>query len=409
MTLFTPSMDAAALDVKKENYQSAVRITQIGAGADALLTLSKLVIGYLGNSAALVAEGLHSAADLLFDMVVIVGMRMARKEADADHPYGHGKYESLATLILSLILLSVAVGIVWDAVARIQDPELEAPAAIALWVAAGSMILKEILYQYTVRVGRRIGSKIIVANAWHHRSDAIASFAALIGIAGAVVGWPIFDPVAAIGVAFFVGKVGVDIAIESLKELTDASTAIDKEIHDTIQRLINEHPEVHSAHLVKARRMGPDIMVDVHVVVDPFLSVSEGHQIADDVEKTLIRQVSEVSSVMVHVDTSDDLETESDMSEGAERIVETRTQIRDRLNGIGPLEPPLRGVHEVMPHYTPKGIVAEVFLTAEAGADIERVQASARRLGRRLHEAHKDFANVRLHLFLGEDGGAPTS
>ena len=198
------------------------------------------------------------------------------------------------------------------------------------------------------------------------------------------------------------------VSRESLKELTDASTAIDKEIHDTIQRLINEHPEVHSAHLVKARRMGPDIMVDVHVVVDPFLSVSEGHQIADDVEKTLIRQVSEVSSVMVHVDTSDDLETESDMSEGAERIVETRTQIRDRLNGIGPLEPPLRGVHEVMPHYTPKGIVAEVFLTAEAGADIERVQASARRLGRRLHEAHKDFANVRLHLFLGEDRGAPT-
>jgi len=398
-------MDTTLPDVKKENYRTAVRVTQIGAGADAFLTLAKLVIGYLGNSAALVAEGLHSAADLLFDVVVIVGMRMARKEADADHPYGHGKYESLATLILSLILLSVALGIVWDAVGRIQDPQLEAPAAIALWVAAGSMIIKEFLYQYTVRVGRRIGSKIIVANAWHHRSDAIASFAALIGIAGALMGWPIFDPVAAIGVAFFVGKVGVDIAVDSLRELTDASTAIDEEIHDTIQRLINEHPEVHSAHLVKARRMGPDIMVDVHVVVNPFLSVTEGHQIADEVEKTLVRKVSDVTSVMVHVDTTDDMASESDMSEGAQRIVETRTAIRERLNNIGPLEPPLREVHEVIPHYTPNGIVAEVFLTADTGADMDLVRKSARLLGRRLHEAHKDFASVRLHLFLGEDRG----
>lgn len=398
-------METATLDVRDQNYQSAKRVTLIGTVADATLTTAKLVIGILGNSAALVAEGLHSAADLLFDLVVLVGMHMARKQADEDHPYGHGKYESLATLILALILLSVALGIVWDAAGRIQSHSLEAPATITLWVALGSMIIKEFLYQYTVRVGRQIGSKIIVANAWHHRSDAIASFAALIGIAGAIMGWPIFDPIAAIGVAFFVGKVGVEIAIDSLKELTDASTAIDNEIHDAIQRLINEHPEVQSAHLVKARKMGPDIMVDVHVVVDPFLSVSEGHQIADEVEKTLIRQIADVTSVMVHVDVHDDMASESDMTERVERLVPSRSQLRERISGIGHLEPPLQGVHEVIPHRTPQGIVAEVFVTAEAGADIEQVREGARQLGRRLRETHSDFARVRLHLILGDDMG----
>ncbi len=396
-------MDAIPPDVKNENYRAAVRVTQIGAGADTLLTLGKLAVGFLGNSAALVAEGLHSAADILFDLVVLIGMRIARKEVDADHPYGHGKYESLATLLLSLILLIVALGIVWDAVGRIQDHELEAPAAITLWIAAGSMVIKELLYQYTVREGRRIGSKIIVANAWHHRSDAIASFAALVGIAGALLGWPVLDPVAAIGVAFFVGKVGVEIAVEALRELTDASTAIDKEIHETIQRLINDHSEVQSAHLVKARRMGPDIMVDVHVVVDPFLSVSEGHQIADEVEKTLIREVPDITSVMVHVDISDETASESDMTEPVERITHSRSQLRERIEGFGALEWPLREIHRVVPHYTAQGLVAEVFLVAAPEASMEQVSASAFRLGRRLHDTHRDYTNVSLHLFLGED------
>ncbi|MCB1849272.1 MAG: cation transporter [Gammaproteobacteria bacterium] len=399
-------MEHAALDVRDQNYQAAKRVTQLGTAADAGLTFAKIGIGILGNSAALVAEGLHSAADLLFDLVVLVGMKMARKEADEDHPYGHGKFESLATLILSLILLFVALGIVWDAAGRIQSHEaLSAPATITLLVALGAMIVKEFLYQYTVRVGRRIGSKIIIANAWHHRSDAIASFAALIGIAGAIMGWPILDPIAAIGVAFFVGKVGVEIAIDSLKELTDAATAIDREVHDTIQRIINEHPEVKSAHLVKARKMGPDIMVDVHVVVDSFLTVSEGHQIADQVEKTLVRQIQDVTSVMVHVDTQDDMEAESDMREDVTRLIPSRSQLKERITGIGTLEPPLKGVHEVIPHHTPEGIVAEVFVTAEAGADMEKVRTSAWQLGRRLRETHGDLANVRLHLFLGDDLG----
>ncbi len=399
-------MDAVPSDVKQENYQTAVRVTLIGAGADTLLTLGKLIIGFLGNSAALVAEGLHSAADLLFDLVALIGMRIARKEVDEDHPYGHGKYESLATLLLSLILLAVAVGIVWDGVERIQHPDLAAPAALTLWVAAGSMLLKEFLYHYTIRVGRRIGSKIIVANAWHHRSDAIASFAALIGIAGALMGWPILDPVAAIGVAFFVGKVGIEIAIEALRELTDAATAIDKEIHDSIQRLINDHPEVQSAHLVKARRMGPDIMVDVHVVVDAYLSVSEGHQIADEVEKTLMREIPAITSVMVHVDVSDETATESDMSEGVERIIPTRGQLKARIEDIGALEAPLSAVHAVVPHYTAQGLVAEVFLLGEPLATVAEVSSRARQLGQRLHAAHQDYAKVRLHLFLGEDAGA---
>ena len=382
----------------------STRALAVGLVVNAILAAVKFTTGICGHSNALIADGIESFSDIVTSLVVWHAIVVSMRPADARHPYGHGRAETLAVVTVSVVLMAAALIILMRSISEIQTPH-HAPAPYTLVVLLVVVAVKEGLYRFVGRVGGSIESGAVMADAWHHRSDAIASFAALIGIAGALMGWPIFDPVAAIGVAFFVGKVGVDIAVDSLKELTDAATAIDKEIHDTIQRLINEHPEVHSAHLVKARRMGPDIMVDVHVVVDAFLSVSEGHQIADEVEKKLIRQVSEVSSVMVHVDTSDDLETESDMSEGAERIVETRTQIRERLNNIGPLEPPLREVHEVIPHYTPKGIVAEVFLTADVGANMDQVRESARRLGRRLREAHKDFANVRLHLFLGEDRG----
>lgn len=390
---------ATSVDARQENYRAAQQVTKIGTVADIFLTLAKLIIGFLSHSAALVAEGLHSAADVLFDLVVLIGMHLGRKEADESHPYGHGKFESLATLLLALILLAVAAGIAIEAANRIKDPDLVPPDQLALWVAAGSMLIKELLYQYTVRVGRRIGSNIIIANAWHHRSDSIASFAALLGIAGAIAGWPMFDPIAAIGVAFFVGKVGVEIAIDSLEELTDSANAIDNEIRETITRLINEHPEVLSAHLVKARKLGPDILVDVHVVVDPFLSVTEGHQIADEVEKTLLREVPDITAVMVHVDTSDEL------AEGEIRLYPNRRELREHFDNHVNLESPLVELQEVIPHFTREGIVAEVFLTAQAEARVASVGESALRLGRTLHQSHDDVTKVRLHLFLGEDRG----
>jgi cation diffusion facilitator family transporter len=396
-------MEVPLADVRQENYKAAQLVTKVGMAADILLTLAKLIIGFLSHSAALVAEGLHSAADVLFDLVVLIGMHLGRKEADEGHPYGHGKFESLATLLLSFILLGVAVGIALDAANRIKDPDLAPPEHLALWVAAGSIVIKEFLYRYTVTVGSRIGSNIVIANAWHHRSDAIASFAALLGIAGAIAGWPMLDPVAAIGVAFFVGKVGVEIAIDSLEELTDSANAIDNEIRATITRLINDHPEVCSAHLVKARKLGPDILVDVHVVVDPFLSVTEGHQIADQVEKTLLREVTDITAVMVHVDTSNEL------ADGEVRIYTNRRELRERFDNHVKLQPPLIELLEVIPHFTGEGIVAEVYLSAQAEASVDDVGKSAMCLARRLHESHDDVTKVRMHVFLGEDQGPPAS
>lgn len=390
-------MGAPLTDVRQENYEAAQWVTKVGTVADVFLTLAKLIIGLLSHSAALVAEGLHSAADVMFDLVVLVGMHLGRKEADESHPYGHGKFESLATLLLAMILLGVAVGIALDAANRIKDPDLAPPDHLALWVAAGSMIIKEFLYRYTARVGSRIGSNIIIANAWHHRSDAIASFAALLGIAGAIMGWPMLDPVAAIGVAFLVGKVGVEIATDSFEELTDSANAIDNEIRATITGLINNHPEVRSAHLVKARKLGPDILVDVHVVVDPFLSVTEGHQIADQVEKTLLREVTDITAVMVHVDTSDEL------AEGEVRIYSNRKGLRERFENHMPLQSPLVELLEVVPHYTREGVVAEVFLSAQPDSTVAEVEKSAIQLARQLHKSHEEVNRVRMHLFLGED------
>ncbi|HQC79376.1 MAG TPA: cation diffusion facilitator family transporter [Accumulibacter sp.] len=396
-------MESPPVDVRQQNYKEAQKVTKVGTIADVLLTLAKLLIGFMSHSAALVAEGLHSAADVLFDLVVMIGMHLGRKEADDDHPYGHGKFESLATLLLAFILLGVAVGIALDAANRIKDPDLAPPEHLALWVAAGSMVVKEMLYRYTVGVGRRIGSNIIVANAWHHRSDSIASFAALLGIAGAIAGWPMLDPVAAIGVAYFVGKVGVEIATDSLKELTDSASAVVNEIRATITRLINEHPEVLSAHLVKARKLGPDILVDVHVVVDTFLSVTEGHQIADQVEKTLLREVTDITAVMVHVDTRDEL------ADGEVAIYPNRRRLRERFDKHATLASPLVELLEVVPHYTADGVVAEVFVDAQANAGMAEVRESAMRLARQLHQSHEEVKKVRIHAFLGEDLGSPAS
>ncbi|MBF0418314.1 MAG: cation transporter [Magnetococcales bacterium] len=376
---------------KEGHYAEARLVTLVGTGGDTLLTLGKLVIGFMAGSAALVAEGAHSGADLLFDLVVLAGMKIARKKPDEEHPYGHGKFEGLITLLLALILIIVAGGVVIDAVHRMSEAHLEAPGHLAFWIAMGSVVIKEALFQYTVRVGRRIKSNIMMANAWHHRADAISCIAATLGIGGALLGFPILDPIAAIAVAFFVSKVAFEIGHKAIQELTDASTAVDQETRQQIHTLIHAIPEVLSAHFVTPRQLGPDIIVDVHVVVPINLTVSEGHQVAEKVRHTLLKSVDAITEVVVHVDTEDDMAS-------SVPIYATRQEILKVVEGLLREGGEIEGVDRLYPNYARSRIHLDMVLRIREGSAAESVQIEVSRLCRKLLDSEARIVEVRSSL-----------
>ncbi|MBF0424375.1 MAG: cation transporter [Magnetococcales bacterium] len=362
---------AIAADYKEERFAAAHRVTVIGVGVDVLLAVGKILAGVFGRSAALVADGVHSISDLVTDAAVLVGMHYAKQDADEFHPYGHGRYETLASQFIAVTLLLVAAGIVWDAVSRLGSPSLAPPAPVALVAALLSIIAKEALFHYTLYIGKKYDARAIIANALHHRSDVVSTIAALAGIGGAMLGYPILDPVAAVVVAVILTKAGWDLLKEALHELTDSTHAIDAQIQQQISALVESIPEVHSAHFLSPRRMGPDIRVDVHVVVSPFLSVSEGHQVSEKVRLRLLESVAAVTEVLVHVDTVDDqIETLPALSD---RLQLTRDVERE----VSAVASFTRLVH-LTPHYTMAGIILDLVLET---ANVMNDPAAARSAG----------------------------
>lgn len=378
---------------KEDRYKAAQWVIYVGVVVNVALAAGKVVAGVMGRSAAMVADGIHSISDLVTDAAVLLGMRIAKQPADEDHPYGHGKFETLATQFVSIALLVVAVGIFWDAAERIRRPDLEAPTAIALVAALFSLLSKEALFHYTIRAGRRLDAKALIANAWHHRSDAVSSIAAFIGIAGAMMGWPILDPLAAMAVAVILGKVGVDLFKEAFHELTDSTSVIEKEIQERITALVHDVSEVHSAHFVTPRRLGPDILVDVHVVVDPFLSVSEGHRIAEKVRQSLLSQVEAVTDVMVHVDVEEDEAGTEPVAIPMERN-ELMALVNREINS----HETIVGVNRLLPHYTGKGIVLELVLEVDDEHPQTRIHMDAEALCARLLASGNNIEHVLTSL-----------
>ncbi|NGZ07116.1 MAG: cation transporter [Magnetococcales bacterium] len=384
-------MSQGVVSTRDLRYAEAKRVTWVGTAGDTILTVGKLAIGWMTGSAALVAEGFHSGADLLFDLVVLVGMKIARKKPDEAHPYGHGKFEGLITLLLAMILMLVAVGIVYDAVQRMGEEGLEAPGQLAFWVINLSILTKEALFQYTVRVGKRLKSNIIMANAWHHRADSISSFAAMLGIGGALLGYPILDPVAAVAVAFFVSKVAFEIGNDAIKELSDSTDAVDEEVRERINSAIQEIPEVLSAHFVTPRQLGPDIVVDVHVEVDMDLTVSEGHQVAEKVKFNLLRNVDAITEVVVHVDTEDDMKRHVP-------LFATRQELLTWIKTLIPARHPVMGVERIYPHYTLEGIHLDVVFQVDEIRSWDEIQADVRKLVARLLQGDKNVIAVRTSV-----------
>ena len=335
------------------------RVALVGALVNLVLTFVKLVIGVMAQSAALVADGIHSLSDLLSDALVWYASLHASQEPDEEHPYGHGRFETAATLGLAILLGLVALGIVWESIERVWSGDSPTPGTIALYAAFFSIVANEALYWYTLIVARRIRSDMLRANAWHHRTDAISSVVVLAGVAGALLGWGYLDAVAAVVVGFMVAKIAWDLGREAMQELVD--TALDEESVALAREVIMDVDGVRSLHLLRTRRHGPEASADVHIQVAPRLSVSEGHMISQTVEDQLTDAVGSITDVTVHIDPEDD-------EEGPPcRGLPLRTEA---LAELETLWPDLPSSHRLTLHYLSGSIDVELRLPISEYKDL---------------------------------------
>lgn len=286
-------------------YLEIRRVTLVGAVINAVLAIIKVMFGYLAHSQALIADGLHSISDLASDFLLLFAAKHASRDADEEHPYGHGRIETLFGIVQGSILGVFALGIAYDAGQRLFDPaRLLQPEPVALMIALVSVLAKEGLYHYTIRAARKLRSNMLRGNAWDHRSDAISSIIVMVGVAGTLAGLPYLDALAAIGVALMILKISWALIWQSVRELID--TALDAEKVEKIRGKIMHVGGVERVHMLRTRTSGRDALVDVHIQVDPALSVSEGHHIGEKVRDDLIAEIEEVADVTVHIDPEDD-------------------------------------------------------------------------------------------------------
>ncbi len=278
------------------------KVTLVGVLVNTLLIVLKLVAGIYGSSQALIADAVHSFSDLFTDAVVLIGIKISKKPPDNTHHFGHARIETLASTIVGMALIGTALYIGIEASLTIYRHTKYHPTTLALFGAGVSIVLKEWLYHYTIRTGRRIKSQLIVANAWHHRSDALSSVAVFIGVAGTQINpsWNILDSFAALLVSFFIVKVGLEILRDALREFTD--TAPKPEIIGKIQQCALSVNGVVDTHDLRVRTSGGFYQMEIHIVVDGQLTVLEGHKIAKAVEGCLVEDVGNIGSITIHVD-----------------------------------------------------------------------------------------------------------
>lgn len=283
------------------------RITFIGLVVNIVLSLAKLAAGIVGRSGAMVADAVHSISDMATDVVVVAFARISSKPKDEGHDFGHGKYETLATIIISVALAAVGAGILLSSIRAIRvvvdGGLLPRPGAIALVAAVVSIIAKEVLYRYTVRVGQEVNSPSVIANAWHHRSDALSSLGTLVGIGCAYFlgdRWRIADPIAALLVAVFIFKIAFDLLRTGLDEMLEKS--LPNDIEQEILQIVGANAEVHTPHNLRTRRIGASIAIEVHVRVDGAMSVTRSHELTVDIEHRLRERFGEGTMIAVHVE-----------------------------------------------------------------------------------------------------------
>lgn len=369
----------------EQRLRAAQRSTWVSVALNVLLTLLQFVIGYFGRSQALMADAMHSLSDLLSDFLVLWANRASSRSADASHPYGHARIETAATLVLGVMLLAIGLGLLWAAGVKLQEPSQFQPVHVAtLYMAIITLVGKEALFRYLLRVAKRLRSQMLAANAWHSRSDAASSLVVVAGIGGNLLGFHFLDLVAALLVSFLIVRMGWKMAFESLSDLVD--TALSEEEVDAIRDTLLTTPGVLGLHELRTRRMGDQALVDAHVLVDPRISVSEGHFIAESARRRVLER-HEVLDVMVHIDPEDDAKVKPSLH------LPAREDLLNRLRaGLGETLPePQR----VLFHYLDGKVEAELLLPPEFGRNAAQLESLQKRI-RAFLETDPDFRAVHI-------------
>ena len=290
-----------------ERNKEIYKVTMVGGAVNVVLLLFKFVAGIVGHSAAMIADAVHSLSDFVTDIIVLVFVRISGKPTDKSHEYGHGKYETLATTLIGLALLIVAVGIVYSALTKIiawaQGGTLEAPGMLALWAALLSIILKEAVFHYSMVQARKLNSQAVEANAWHHRSDALSSIGTAIGIGGAIFlgeRWTVLDPMAGIIVGIFIIKVAIDLLRNGIGDLMEHS--LPDEVESEILQLAGSIPGVTEPHDLHTRRIGNHYAIELHILMDDDISLREAHNKSEEVENILREHYGKETHISVHVE-----------------------------------------------------------------------------------------------------------
>jgi cation diffusion facilitator family transporter len=345
--------------VHPERFAAAQKSTWVSICINVLLTTLQVVGGFLAHSQALMADGLHSLSDLLSDVLVLYANRHGNRHADADHPYGHARIETAATLILGTFLAVLGGVLLVAAAMRLQHPEaLRAVSPLALAVAALALVAKEGMFRYMLAVAKRVRSQMLVANAWHARSDAASSLVVIVGVVGNLLGYTFLDLVAAAVVGVMIAHMGGKLALAAMSELID--TGLDAEEVEAIrQTLLNTHG-VRGLHELRTRKMADNALVDAHIMVDPKISVSEGHYIAESARHAVLKN-HHVMDVMVHIDPEDD------------RQAKPNTQLPSRPGLLAylaeRLEEPGLADNRVVFHYLDGKVDAEIYLVNQQSAE----------------------------------------
>lgn len=339
--------------------KASQKVTIVGALIDFLLSIIKIILGFIGQSGALIADGVHSFSDLLTDWVTWYAAKLSGDAPDADHPYGHERFETVATLGLSIFLAIVGTIIIFEGFGRFSNPNELRHENWLIAAAALSVLSKEALYWYTVKVARDINSDLLKANAWHHRTDAFSSIVVVMGIIGAANGYFFLDSVAAIIVGILIIYIGWQLGFEATKELVD--TSIDQEDIKALRVALSEIKGVKSVHTLRTRKVGHKKSADVHVQVNPFLSVSEGHIISVSVERVAKECIEELDDVTVHIDPENDEEKE----DAPYKDLPERAQALKIISQSLKLENVNYNIEKTQLHYLEGEILVDFFLSAD--------------------------------------------
>lgn len=385
-----PPIQASAANSAAERAAEAQKATWVSVVVNLLLTLAQLIVGWLAHSQSLIAHGLHSFSDLLSDFLVIWASRQSALPADRAHPYGHGRVETAATLALGVSLILIGAGILWDSGLRLQHSEaLPGIEMMAFWIAVITVVAKEGLYRYLIRVAEKQRSQLLTANALHTRADAASALVVVIGIGGALLGWGFLDLLAAALMGFMILRMGAELAWGAIKELID--TGLEETQVEAIRATLCATPGVLGLHELRTRRMAHQVLVDAHVQVNPRISVSEGHRIAESARARVLREHAEVLDVLVHIDPEDDMDPD---------LVAQKLPGREVLLPL--LDPLFDGLplpERIVLHYLSGRIEVDLYFAQSSFADTDTLRQTEAQLSHRI-KAVPEVSRLRLNCFV---------